>query len=216
MKRLLNVAVLAVALMGVIGAAPVLTLNPANGVVSGDPGSTVGWGFTLSNDSGFLVPSLVVFCEGAFNTACAPTYGTFTDFAARSQVNVVGPTVAQTFNNATQQGIGSFTINANAPAGATDTGTMFLVYDTYSCDITNSNCNPTQSAFSQLLSAPASVRVAGASAAVPEPGTTALLFVGLVLLMIKFVAPVSLRPFQTRTALNLRLLLLNRVLNQLR
>jgi hypothetical protein len=181
MTRLLSLGALALALTGVIAAAPILTLNPSNGVVSGTPGSTVGWGFTLSNDSGFLIPSLVVFCEGAFNASCAPTFGTFTDFAAQLQFNVVGPTVTQTFDDAAQQGIGSFAINANAPAGVTDTGTIFLVYDTFSCDITDNNCNPTQTGFSELLSVPASVSIVGAS--VPEPGSAVLIFVGLALLI---------------------------------
>ncbi len=181
MTRLLSLAALAVALTGVMSAAPVLTLNPSNGALSGTPGSTVGWGFTLSNDSGFLVPSQVVFCEGAFNSGCTPTFGTFTDFAAQLQLNVVGPTVTEAFDNATQQGIGSFAINANAPAGVTDTGTIFLVYDTFSCNITDNDCDPTQTAFSQLLSAPASVTVVGA--AVPEPGSMGLIFVGMALLM---------------------------------
>jgi hypothetical protein len=183
MTRLLSLTALAVALTGVTAAAPVLTLNPSNGVVSGTPGSTVGWGFTLSNDSGFLVPSLLVFCEGAFNAGCTPTFGTFTDFAAQLQLNVVGPTVTEAFNNATKQGIGSFAINANAPAGVTDTGTIFLVYDKFSCDITDANCNPVQTAFSQLLSAPASVNIVGVGATVPEPGSGSLLFVGAALLM---------------------------------
>lgn len=181
MTRLLSVAALAVALTGVMAAAPVLTLNPSNGAISGTPGSTVGWGFTLSNDSGFLVPSLVVFCEGAFNASCTPTFGTFTDFAAQLQFNVVGPMVTQAFDDTTKQGIGSFAINANAPAGVADTGTIFLIYDTFSCDVADSNCNPTQTGFSQLLSAPASINVVGT--AVPELGSAALILVGMALLV---------------------------------
>jgi hypothetical protein len=184
MKRLLSVTALAVVMTGTMASAPLLTLNPSNGVVSGTPGSTVGWGFTLSNDSGFLVPSLIVFCEGAFNAGCTPTFGTFTDFAAQAQFNVVGPTVTETFNNATQQGIGSFTINSNAPTSVSDVGTIFLVYDTFSCNILDDNCNPTQTAFSQLLSAPASVNIVGTAAAVPEPGTACFAAVGLALLVV--------------------------------
>ena len=184
MKRLLSFTALAVALTGRLVAGPILTLNPSNGTVTGTPGSTVGWGFTLSNNSGFLVPSLIVFCEGAFNAGCAPTFGTFTDFAAQFQFNVVGTTVTQAFNNATHQGIGSFAINANAPAGTTDTGTIFVVYDTFSCDITDSNCNPTQTAFSQLLSASASVNVI--SAAVPEPGSRGMILAGMALLLARW------------------------------
>jgi hypothetical protein len=182
MKRLLMLIALFSALTGVVQAGPILGLIPANGIISGTPGSTVGWGFTLSNDLGFIVPSLVVFCEGAFNPGCTNTYGTFTDFAAQFQTNVVGTTVVQTFNNATHQGIGSFAINANAPAGAKDIGTIFLVYDTFTCDITNPSCNPVQTGFSQLLSASAEVDVT--ASAVPEPTTLSMTVLGAVALMI--------------------------------
>jgi hypothetical protein len=182
MKRLLSVTALAVAFTGVMAATPILTLNPSDGVVSGTPGSTVGWGFTLTNDSGFLIPSAVVFCEGAFNAGCTPTFGTFTDFAAQSQFNIVGAMLTETFHDATEQGIGSFTINFNAPTGVTDVGTIYLVYDTFSCDITENNCNATQTAFSQIVSAPASVNIVG-TAAVPEPESAGLLALGLALLL---------------------------------
>jgi hypothetical protein len=177
MRRWLGIATLASALTGGMWAGPILTLNPVGGSISGVSGSTVGWGFTLSNDSGFAVPSLVVFCEGLFNTSCPNTYGTFTDFAAQFQTNVVGATVVQSFDNATKQGIGSFAINANAPGGAKDIGTIFLVYDTFSCDITDVNCNPIQTGFSQLLSVSAEVDVAQSS--VPEPATLGLTTLGV-------------------------------------
>jgi hypothetical protein len=185
MKRFVILLALLAFLPAVARATPMLILDPANGAVSGTPGSTVGWGFTLTNDSGYLVPSSVVFCEGAFNSGCAATFGTFWDFAAQYQFNVVGSTLTQTFDNATQQGIGSFTINANAPTGVTDLGTIYMVYDIFSCDITDVNCNATQTAFSQLLSAPASVNViasAGAST-VPEPASIGLVVMGLSLLV---------------------------------
>ena len=180
MKRWLGLTGLLSALTGVMLGAPILTLNPGTGIVSGAPGTTVGWGFTLSNDVGFLVPSLVVFCEGPFSSGCTNTHGTFTDFAAQFQFNVVGPTVVQSFNSTTQQGIGSFAINANAPFGAKDIGTIFLVYDTFSCDITDVNCNPIQTGFSQRLAVSAEVDVTG----VPEPAAlelTALGFLGIII-----------------------------------
>ena len=175
-KRLLILTTLVSAWANVSQASTILTLNPTSGIVSGTPGSTVGWGFTLSNDVGFIVPSLVVFCEGSFNPTCSDTYGTFTDFVAQFQTNVLGATVVQTFNNATNQGIGSFAINANAPIGAIDLGTIFLVYDTFTCDITDPNCNAIQTGFSEAISAPAEVHVVASVA--PEPATFGLIVGG--------------------------------------
>jgi len=175
MKRWLALTTLITGLTSVMRGAPILTLNPEDGIISGTPGSTVGWGFTLSNDVGFVVPSLVVFCEGAFSSGCINTYGTFTDFAAQFQFNVVGTTVVQSFNDATHQGIGSFTINPNAPVGAKDIGTIFLVYDTFTCDITDVNCNPIQTEFSQQVAVSAEVNVTG----VPEPTTLGLTGFGI-------------------------------------
>jgi hypothetical protein len=117
----------------------------------------------------------VVFCEGAFSSGCINTYGTFTDFAAQFQFNVVGTTVVQSFDNATHQGIGSFIINPNAPIGAKDIGTLFLVYDTFNCDITDVNCNAIQTGFSQRLAVSAEVDVTG----VPEPTTLGLAALGV-------------------------------------
>ena len=89
--------------------------------------------------------------------------------------------MTQTFNDATRQAIGSSAIDLNAPGGLTDTGTIYLVYDTLSCDITDPNCDPTPAAFSQLLSAPASVKIV--SATVPEPGRAGLMLTGAALLI---------------------------------
>jgi hypothetical protein len=85
------------------------------------------------------------------------------------------------FDDATQQGIGSFTINSNAPTGVTDMGTIYLVYDTFSCDITDAICNPAQIGFSELLSASAGVNIVGGSNVVPGPASIGLVATGLAL-----------------------------------
>ncbi len=179
---LLSLTALAVALTGAMAAGPVLTLNPSNGVVSGTPGSTVGWGFTLSNDSGFLVPSLGVFCEGAFNSGCAPTFR-----------NIHGLRRAVSTERGGSHGHGSVQQrdaarelerkdSCECSDRITDAGSDLsgLRHILKAGDITDANCDPTQTGFSQLLSAPASVNVVGA---VPEPGSAGLIFVGVALLM---------------------------------
>ena len=179
----LHLAAVAVILTsGIVRAAPLLQLN-SGGILSGLPGATVGWSFSLTNDVDFLVPSFVNFCEGAFSSSpCPAAQGTFTDFLSKFQAVSVGPgaTLSETFNNATHQGIGNFTINAGAAAGAKDIGTIFLSYDRYSCDIINDPLctSPRQTTFSARIGASAEVDILP-NAAVPEPGTLA--WVGLAL-----------------------------------
>lgn len=155
-----------------------LTLIPANGTISGRPGKTVGWGFTLMNSGAdFLVPDSFQFCAdvSCFST---PAGGTFTDF---TQYNfyVVGPppesaTESQLFNAAAMTGVGSFMISLSDPAGTMIPGFIVLTYDLYSCDPTNPDCNPTVSP-GNTISAGAEVKVS----TVPEPGTWLLLLSGL-------------------------------------
>jgi hypothetical protein len=182
MKQCLTLMALAVLTAAQQWAAPILTLDPVNGIINGAPGTTVGWGFTLSNDVGFIVPSLIVFCEGAFDPSCTNTHGTFTDFAAQFQTNVVGTTVTQSFDDATRQGIGSFAINQNAPVGAQNVGTIFLVYDTFDCDITNPSCSPTQTGFSDLVAVSAQVNVTN----VPEPSSFGIFATAALVLLSRF------------------------------
>jgi hypothetical protein len=177
-NRLSKGLVAGILLAGTLAAAPVLTLNP--GTRSGLPGQTVGWGFKLTNDTDFLLFSEVAFCEGPFiSGGCTDTYGVFTDFLAQFQSVVLGPgdQINELFDDSTQQGIGSFKINNNAVAGNQDMGTIFVIYDAYSCDPTVCS-DPVQDVFSGSISAPAEVDVQAATGT-PEPATMGV--VGLVL-----------------------------------
>lgn len=181
MGNMITNGLLAFALLtSTLAASPILTLTPAT--ISGQPGKTVGWGFTLTNDTDYLLPTEVAFCEGPFiSGGCMDTYGTFTDFLAQFQSVVLAPSgpgssITEPFDNPTMQGIGSFQINNTAVAGDKDIGTIFLIYDTYSCD-PNTCADPVQKGFSESISASAEVDVQ--SSATPEPGTISL--VGLVL-----------------------------------
>src|ERR1035438_2228910 len=61
-----------------------LTLIPVGGTVAGPPGSTVGWGFTLTD----IGPDYVVLADSYFTGT--PIYGSYTDYIA-SQFYVAGP-----------------------------------------------------------------------------------------------------------------------------
>ncbi len=73
----------ATALLSVSLPGATLTLTPAT--ISGAPGSTVGWSYSLVNDTAnWIVINSVV--DSGFN----PAFGTFTEFAA-TNFNVVAP-----------------------------------------------------------------------------------------------------------------------------
>jgi hypothetical protein len=156
-------------------AAPVLSLNPLNGELTGNPGQVVGWGFTISNNTDFL---LITSADYLTTTGI----GVFSDFVS-VQFFVVGPAPEESiwtedFNLGATTGIGSYTISPTAPVGALSTGTIELTYDLYSLSPNDPNFDPSKDTLSTgtVLSAPASV-----AASTPEPGTISLVGLGLLL-----------------------------------
>jgi hypothetical protein len=180
------VALLCILALGTLASAdtisPTLTLDPTNGALTGPPGSTVGWGFTLTNlGSDFLVSTGSDFCVGVITSPCSNSFGTYTDFAG-PQFFVVGPppessSFTQSFNNTLQLGMGSFLINLGSTG--TVNGFIVLTYDLFSVDPNSPDFNPIADTVSNgnFLTAPASVTV---GTAVPEPGSLLLVASGAV------------------------------------
>lgn len=175
MSRMLHVmAILALLHVSQAGAATVFELDPASGALSGAPGATVGWGFSLTNDAGFLVVTGATFESGT-------TLGTFTDFiSAPGNFFVVGPVpepdkVVQPFNAANQTGLGSFHIDPTATVNTTISGQLVLTYDLFARSPNDPNFNPdtdTQS-LGNRLSQQASISI------VPLPASIWLMLWGL-------------------------------------
>jgi hypothetical protein len=149
-----------------------LALQPATGYLTGTAGSTVGWGFSLTNTtSDFLVVANSFFCEGAQNpvsSTCSPRLGVYSDIIAGNATVVdPGSTVTQRFNADGSSGLGNFAVWSSAATGQTDTGLIFVVYDLF-------NANPfsqpaDQIGGDQTVSAPAAVSIGTSAAVVPEP-----------------------------------------------
>jgi len=156
---------------------PTLTLDPLGGAISGPAGTTVGWGFTLTNlGVNFAVVTSSDFCVGVITSPCSNSLGTYTDFAG-PQFILVGPSpenssVTQAFDNNLLTGMGSFLVNPGATGSVL--GEIVLTYDLYSVSPNDPNFLPTDIvSLGNLLTAPASV------SAVPEPGSLLLLASGL-------------------------------------
>ena len=184
------VAICILALCTVVSAdtLPTLTLDPLNGAITGSANSTVGWGFTITNlGSSWAVVTSTDFCVGVITSPCSNSFGTYTDFAG-PQFILVGPspensTFTQAFDNATQQGIGSFFINPSSVG--TVFGQIILTYDLFSQDPLSENFDPivdTESVGNYLVN-DASVTV-GTVTATPEPPSLLLLAFGVALVLI--------------------------------
>jgi hypothetical protein len=164
-------------------AAPTLTLNPSDGTISGQPGQTVGWGFTIQNSADYVVVS-----EADYDAVTS--IGTFADFISTFNFIVVGPPTAnsptdstsatQVFDPVADTGVGSFQINGGATAGQSAAGNINVHYDLFSVSPNDPSFDPDTDlvASDQVMSAFAQVNVM----AVPEPTSLLPLGAGLMLL----------------------------------
>jgi PEP-CTERM motif len=181
-------------------ATPIYTVIPGGGFVSGNPGSAVGWGFSIVNDSSFyLVVDGSAFCgQGSLGPAfsdCSSPYnppftfgpllGTYTDFISAGLFKtVVAPnsTLVQAFDANLLQGVGQYLIDPSATIGQTDPANPLTqtsqLYISYFLNDVDPFLGGTPQTGDILLSASVGVQV------IPEPATLgliggALLFFGL-------------------------------------
>ncbi|MEQ1946476.1 MAG: PEP-CTERM sorting domain-containing protein [Bryobacteraceae bacterium] len=154
--------------------------------VSGTPGSTVGWGFNLSNDTGFLVVTGTGMCTDSSSVAAClgSPVAEYTDFLATNTFSVVGPSPeSPTLNQSYVQGVsglGSFLIPDWATPSYSWSPTLYLTYDVYSVSPNDLAFNPDTDILSlgQTLLSTSNISVTS----VPEPTTlssVALAFVAL-------------------------------------
>jgi len=166
--------------------APTLALDPVSGAITGVAGSTVGWGFTLTNlGSDFAVITSSDFCVGPITSPCSNPLGTYTDFVGQ-QFFVPGPSpesssISQSFDLMALTGVGSFFINPLAQPGDNAIGQIVLSYDLFSLSPNDQNFNSIVDTVSvgNFLMAPASVTVTKTTVPTPEPGSVFLLAIGL-------------------------------------
>ena len=179
MIRASYISVFALLLTGISASAdPTLILTPS-GTVSGNPGDTVGWGYSIDNDT---VYSLIVtesdFCEPGQDplfTTCSPTLGTYTDFIASNGTLISpGTTGSQAFDPS-GTGVGEYVIDPSATPGQSDIGSIVVEYQLF-------DDNFDQIGGTMELSASAEVDVTGTGTSpVPEPATQGLVVAGLLL-----------------------------------
>ena len=153
-----------------------LTLIPVGGTVAGPPGSTVGWGFTLTD----IGSNYVVLADSYFTGT--PIYGSYTDYIA-SQFYVAGPapesaTIVSPWNQIAMTGTGEFDLYPTDPANVSFTGTISIDYDLFSEDPNSPSFDPGSYVGSGTFSDPVQVDIT------PEPASWILMSLPFALLML--------------------------------
>lgn len=179
--RHLLAAALLTASAGRLSADPLLTLTPSPDL-SGAPGSTVGWGFTIVNDTPYYLEfSSSEFCVAPViltpAVSCTPPVtGVFNDIIVGNDP-IIAPnsSLSEDFDPVGfTSGLGYFDIDPDAAYPSSDVGQIVLLYDGY--DVDPRGGNYTQFLYSVPLAADASVTVT------PEPATVALMAAALSIL----------------------------------
>ena len=175
-----------------------LTLDPTDGTISGAPGATVGWGYTIDNNTGdYLIVDQSFFCESGQDplyASCAPALGasTYSDFTSNNFILIAPDSSASaSYDPSTQSGLGSYGIDLNATPGQSDVGSIVVAYELWDADPTMGPADmlcadPSSGVCDFEVTAAATVNVLGGTTATPEPRTVGLLSGGLVLLIIGF------------------------------
>ena len=165
---------------------PTLTLTPSPDL-SGGPGSTVGWGFTIVNNTAdYLEFSSSQFCLAPVLLtpvlACtSPVTGVYHDIiVGNDPIIAPGSSLSEDFDPiGFTTGIGFFDINPDAVPPSSDIGQIVLIYDGYAQDPDSGNA--TQLLFSVPLAADASVTT---EAVAPEPATAGFVATALPILAV--------------------------------
>lgn len=161
-----------------LGQAVTITFNPVSGAVDGVPGSLVGWGFTIYNESS---TDWVSFSGSALVDETNPALGSYMDLlgpqGGPSDFSVAPlATWTQVFNDPDQTGVGEYAISMSAVPGAVDSGSIQVMWDDFTGDPTTcGDCF--DGSFSQDVAF--QVTVDGqTTSSVPEPNTLWLALIG--------------------------------------
>jgi len=146
-------------------AAPItFELLPASGAIEGEAGSTIGWGYMVSNGSEFWL-ELTGISADPFQYA-TPDSAPF-DYA----ILAPGETHSVAYNAATMEGLYQLTWDALAPVGFTNTG-LFVLSGAYW------DADPFQGGALVSEAPSQSAAYAASVSTVPEPGTLLLMGAG--------------------------------------
>jgi hypothetical protein len=119
-------------------ASAVIALSPPDGVISGAPGSTVGWGFSLTNGADWVsIDSVTTENESSPLGGVSGGFTSYMDLLGGLSNGVTPPdkTWALAFSPGSPgTGLGQYAIDPGTPSGASDSGDFVIFYDEFSAD----------------------------------------------------------------------------------
>lgn len=165
-----------------LGSLPTLTLTPANGALWGTPGTTVGWGFTLTNNTSYTLYQTNVYADGSlYGSGGTTALGVFRDEIAiwsDGQGISLAPGAHYTGSFEGGNGIASFAISTLATWGIPAEGLIKMDYELYdNSDPDNPIFQDTGTLIAEYLGQPVT-----ASVNIPEPSTLSLVSLALIFL----------------------------------
>ena len=145
-------------------------LIPVDGSIAGIPGSTIGWGYSIENQSSSLWLITSGLDGGVFQHATPNLIFDFPDVGP-------GQTITAAFNATTLAGLYELTWDASAPAGFVNSGGFILAAEWWD--------GAPQNGGSFVSSAPTATQFyTAAVTGVPEPATMGVVAVSLLLLLV--------------------------------
>jgi hypothetical protein len=155
------------------GILPTIDTIPSNGDVFGEPGTVVGWGFTLT----YSATSDWVVLNDSFFTGTT-VYGSYVDYltVTNAPLYVAGPSpesasITQGWSPSSSPplGLGEFDLNATDPIGVVITGDIGVDYTIFSEDPNSPSFDPGSFVSSGTLFAPVQIQ------STPEPASILLI-----------------------------------------
>jgi hypothetical protein len=155
-----------------------ILLAPDSGSISGLPGSAIGWGFVITNDSQV---DWISFEGSVLINETNPGLGSYMDFIGPQggpQNALLGRAGmwSESFSDAMQTGIGEFLIAPGTPLGALDSGDIHVFWESWDGDPATCKCGPAE------FSADLPFQV---TAEAPEPDSFWVLLAGGVWLLLR-------------------------------
>jgi len=171
-------------------ASAVIALVPPDGIVSGASGSTVGWGFTLTNGTDWVsIDSVTTENETSPLGGLSGGFTSYMDLLGGLSNGVTPPnqTWTLTFSPGSPgTGLGQYAIDPGTPSGASDSGDFVIYYDEFSAD--PNTCGSCYLDTLQLFDAngnPPAFTIDVSTSEVPEPALSELVIVGCISLLVR-------------------------------